>query len=109
MRMIEALWYDISPQEEELEVPQSHKDILDERERLICEGKAKFIIGKSRNSRSEQLFHEVGILDVAQNDLIEGCFFYQSKEHRLGDYFLDTLYSDIESLRIFGGIQRKAY
>jgi hypothetical protein len=27
----------------------------------------------------------------------------------LGTYFLDTLYSDIESLRILGGIHRKAY
>ncbi|MCX6866130.1 MAG: type II toxin-antitoxin system RelE/ParE family toxin [Verrucomicrobia bacterium] len=27
----------------------------------------------------------------------------------LGTYFLDTLYSDIDSLRILGGIHRKAY
>ena len=33
------------------------------------------------------------ILDLAQNDLIEGYVFYQSKEHGPGDYFLDTLYS----------------
>ncbi|MBK1816823.1 addiction module protein [Luteolibacter yonseiensis] len=42
MRMMEVLWESISPTEEELEVPQWHKAILDEREQLIREGKAKF-------------------------------------------------------------------
>jgi hypothetical protein len=49
------------------------------------------------------------ILDLAKNDLIEGYHFYQAQEPGLGSYFLDTLYSDIDSLRIFGGIHRKAY
>ena len=52
---------------------------------------------------------KVEILDLAKNDLIEGYRFYQAKEPGLGSYFLDTLYSDIDSLRIFGGIHRKAY
>jgi putative addiction module component (TIGR02574 family) len=41
--MMEAIWDSISQREEELEVPQWHKDILDEREKLVREGKAKFI------------------------------------------------------------------
>jgi hypothetical protein len=41
--VMEAIWDDISGEEEKLEVPQWHKDILDERERLVAEGKAKFI------------------------------------------------------------------
>lgn len=43
LRLMEALWDGISPQEEGLEVPQWHKDILDERERLVEEGKTTFI------------------------------------------------------------------
>lgn len=43
LRMMEALWDEIAPLEAELEVPQWHKDILDERERLVQEGKATFI------------------------------------------------------------------
>ncbi|RYD38993.1 MAG: acyl-protein synthetase [Verrucomicrobiaceae bacterium] len=43
LRMMEALWDGIAPQEAELEVPQWHKDLLDERGRLVQEGKAKFI------------------------------------------------------------------
>jgi len=43
LRMMEALWDDIAPLEAELEIPQWHKDLLDERERLVAEGKASFI------------------------------------------------------------------
>ncbi len=46
---------------------------------------------------------------AARNDLIEGYHFYEDSEEGVGDYFLATLYSDIESLRIFGGIHRKEY
>lgn len=43
LAVMEAIWDDISREEISLEVPQWHKDVLDERERLIAEGKAKFI------------------------------------------------------------------
>jgi putative addiction module component (TIGR02574 family) len=43
LMMMEALWDGIAPLETELEVPQWHKDLLDEREQLIQDGKAKFI------------------------------------------------------------------
>jgi hypothetical protein len=45
----------------------------------------------------------------ARNDLVEGYQFYEENEAGLGDYFLSCIYSDIESLRIFGGIHRKEY
>lgn len=43
LRMMEVLWDGIAPLEAELEVPQWHKDLLEEREQLIQEGKAEFI------------------------------------------------------------------
>ena len=49
------------------------------------------------------------LLDLAKGDLIDGFRFYETQEAGLGSYFLDTLYSDIDSLRIFGGIHRQAY
>jgi hypothetical protein len=49
------------------------------------------------------------ILDLAKDDLVEGYHFYEAREAGLGDYFLINLYSDIESLKVFGGIHRKAY
>ena len=52
---------------------------------------------------------KVDILDLAKDDLIQGFRFYEEREVGLGSYFLDPLYSDIDSLRLFGGIHRKAY
>ena len=51
----------------------------------------------------------IEILDKAENDLVEGYLFYETQQAGLGDYFLSTLYSDIESLRIHAGIHRMAY
>ena len=43
LQVMEAIWDDISRAETNLEVAQWHKDLLDERERLIAEGKAQFL------------------------------------------------------------------
>jgi Putative addiction module component len=40
---MEALWEDLAGSEEDVEVPEWHKDVLDHRERLLAEGKAHFI------------------------------------------------------------------
>ena len=48
-------------------------------------------------------------LDQAKRDLVEGYRFYESQQSGLGMYFLENLYSDIESLHRFGGIHRKVY
>ena len=42
--VLEAIWEDICREEQNLEVPQWHKDLLDERERLVKEGKAQFVV-----------------------------------------------------------------
>ena len=41
--VMEAIWEDLSGEEQNLEVPQWHKELLDERERLLAEGKAQFV------------------------------------------------------------------
>lgn len=49
----------------------------------------------------------VQILDEAEQDLVEGCRFYEAQERGLGNYFLDTLYSDVDSLQLYAGIHPK--
>jgi hypothetical protein len=46
----------------------------------------------------------VQILDEAQRDLVEGYRFYEGQGEGLGDYFLDSLFSDIDSLHFYAGI-----
>ncbi|NOT84374.1 MAG: type II toxin-antitoxin system RelE/ParE family toxin [Methylococcaceae bacterium] len=49
----------------------------------------------------------IQILVDAGNDLEEGRAFYDQQGESIGDYFWDSLLSDIESLIIFGGIHSK--
>jgi hypothetical protein len=48
----------------------------------------------------------IEILSDAEDDLIEGARFYERQGVGLGEYFLDSLYSDIDSLLIYAGIHR---
>ena len=47
---------------------------------------------------------KVQVLEEATADLADGFRFYERRGEGLGDYFLDSLWSDIQSLRICGGI-----
>lgn len=43
LQAMEALWDSILHEKEEIETPEWHQEILEERKALIAEGKAKFI------------------------------------------------------------------
>lgn len=47
---------------------------------------------------------KIRILNSAIQDLIDGYYFYEKQGAGLGIYFLETLFSDIDSLRIYAGI-----
>ena len=47
---------------------------------------------------------KIRILEQAYQDLIDGYCFYEKQEDGLGTYFLDSLFADIDSLRIYAGI-----
>lgn len=47
---------------------------------------------------------KVRILDEAEQDLLDGYRFYEAQGPGLGDYFLDTLFADIDSLHLYAGI-----
>jgi plasmid stabilization system protein ParE len=49
----------------------------------------------------------IKILPSALRDLREGSDFYERQNPALGDYFLDSLFSDIDSLMLYAGIHRK--
>jgi len=46
----------------------------------------------------------IEILDEAQEDILKGVLFYESLQYGAGDYFLDGISADIESLHLFAGI-----
>jgi hypothetical protein len=48
----------------------------------------------------------IEILSEAQDDLVAGAKFYERRRAGLGEYFLNSLYSDIDSLLLYAGIHR---
>ena len=51
----------------------------------------------------------IAITEPAKRDLEDGYWFYEAKQTGLGDYFLSSLQSDIDSLVIFAGVHAKPY
>lgn len=52
---------------------------------------------------------KVEILRSATDDLVEGYRFYEQCSPGVGAYFIDSLYSDIDSLVIAAGMHRKVF
>ena len=53
--------------------------------------------------------HKVQIAPSAEGDLLDGYSFYQAQDLGVGDYFLQCLASDIESLGLYAGIHPKSH
>ena len=47
---------------------------------------------------------KIRVLGAASRDLIDGYRFYEQQAAGVGDYFLDSLYSDIDSLAISAAV-----
>lgn len=52
---MEALWADISRDEDQLEMPEWHKAVLDERAKLVETGEAKFVDWEAAKERLRKL------------------------------------------------------
>ena len=51
----------------------------------------------------------VRILASALTDLASGRSFYERQGEGLGAYFFDSIFADIDSLALYGGVHRKVY
>lgn len=51
----------------------------------------------------------VEILSEAEQDLLDGFSFYEAQEEGLGAYFLDSLFSDIDSVQLYGGVHAEHF
>jgi hypothetical protein len=52
---------------------------------------------------------KIKILKSAYNDLQRGRNFYDAQGEWIGEYFFDSLFSDIDSLVLYGGIHQKFF
>ncbi|MBT3877951.1 MAG: addiction module protein [Candidatus Scalindua sp.] len=51
LQVMEELWSDLCCNQDQIPVPQWHKDILDKREELVKQGKATFVDWKTAKKR----------------------------------------------------------
>lgn len=52
---------------------------------------------------------KVRIRALALADVGDGRAFYESQGESLGDYFVDSVFADIASLALYGGIHRRIF
>jgi plasmid stabilization system protein ParE len=52
---------------------------------------------------------KIKILPSALADLDRGRIFYVRQNKGIGDYFLDSLFSDIDSLELYAGVHMKVF
>jgi plasmid stabilization system protein ParE len=52
---------------------------------------------------------KIVVLPAARDDLADGVRFYEHQQEGLGGYFLESLFSDIDSLHLYAGIHRKVF
>jgi hypothetical protein len=57
---------------------------------------------EERNTEKDSV--KLKILESASRDLLNGYRFYEQQKNGLGNYFLDTLFSDIDSLLVYAGV-----
>jgi len=51
----------------------------------------------------------IRLLDQAEHDLVNGAAFYDGQQQGLGDYFIDSVIADIESLKLYAGIHARYF
>jgi hypothetical protein len=51
----------------------------------------------------------IEILEEAESDLLNGFDFYERQASGLGQYFLHSLFSDIDSLQLYAGIHEQVF
>jgi plasmid stabilization system protein ParE len=52
---------------------------------------------------------KIEILSIAMSDIQSGQHFYEHQQEGLGTYFLDSLFSDIDSLLLYAGIHQQFF
>ena len=52
---------------------------------------------------------KIRLHSLALDDIQKGRHFYERQQAGLGDYFLDSLFSDIDSLLLYAGIHQKVH
>jgi|APCry1669188970_1035186.scaffolds.fasta_scaffold05822_1 Putative addiction module component len=95
-----VIWDDLTHEEESLESPEWHKLALQETENRLATGE---------NRTPKTIRMKIRLLSSSLDDVIDGRLFYEKQGEELGEYFFDSLFSDIDSLTLYGGVHPKIF
>jgi len=51
----------------------------------------------------------IRLLDLAEADLLAGFELYEGRASGIGWYFIETLFSEIDSLHLYAGVHRRVF
>ena len=104
IHLMEVLWESLCAEGTEPKSPFWHKELLDIRAKKLKGGNVKtYTLDELKALRQTKVF-KVVTTEFALDDLELGRAFYANKSIELGDYFFDSLITDIESLNFYAGI-----
>ncbi len=110
LSLMERIWVDLEKRPSDIPSPDWHGDVLARRLQAIQNGELEFsnwsVLIKSPPT---SLRMNLRILPNAERDLELAADFYESQARGLGGYFLTSLISDIESLRLNAGIHEQIF
>jgi plasmid stabilization system protein ParE len=66
-------------------------------------------MGSREKGTAGALSMTLQILPSAREDLAAGFAFYEQQEPGIGSHFLESLFSDIDSLSVTAGVHRKVF
>jgi len=66
-------------------------------------------LGAGEGKTQKRIRMKLRIRPTALEDLAKGRRFYDSQELGVGDYFFDSVFADIDSLKLYAGIHRKVF
>ena len=104
LHAIEALWADLSRNVPDEVVRSGMPRFSQSGSGVWQQGKKRFWIGMRRRDSCGEISMKVRILESARRDLRAGHTFCEQQQEGIGDYFLDMLCAEIDSLALYGGV-----
>ena len=110
IQTMEILWDMLSSEQENIKSPEWHGRILKERQRKIAKGKMKFISLDQLKDHFRKWIQEKSLFPKMPSliSMLASCFMTIVKQV-FGQYFIDSLITDLESLRFYSGIHVKCF
>ena len=109
LQMMESIWASFNHEAAAIESPDWHGMSWLREKPSWKAGKQSSFRLKHLRPITLQRISNIVVLEEAADDLVAGRDFYDQQEPGVGQYFWDSLISDIESLTIYAGVHQRYF